>query len=74
MRRRHSGANCLATLVRRDEENLRELIKLLDKAIALEWADELFTAEVAALGREESTGRTNHRGHPTDRASLPQTR
>lgn len=55
------------------KRNLRELIKSLDKAIALAWADELLTAEVAALGRE-SRQDTNHRGRPTDRANLPQTR
>jgi len=42
------GGNCLAMLVRRDGESLRELIKRLDKAIALAWSDDLFTDEVNA--------------------------
>ena len=42
------GSNCLAMLVRRDGESLRELIERLDKAIALAWSDDLFIDEVNA--------------------------
>lgn len=42
------AGNCLAMLVRRDGENLRELIERLDMAIALAWSDDLFIDEVNA--------------------------
>lgn len=41
-------SNCLAMLVRRQGETLNQLIRRLDKAIHLAWADDYFTDEVNA--------------------------
>ena len=40
------GKNCLAMLVRREDETLSALMKRLNKAIGLAWSDDLFTDEV----------------------------
>jgi hypothetical protein len=39
-------SNCLAMLVRREGETLNQLMRRLDKAIHLAWADDCFTDEV----------------------------
>ena len=40
------GSNCLAMLVRRDDESLTALLRRLDKAIGLAWSDDMFIDEV----------------------------
>jgi hypothetical protein len=40
------GSNCLAMLVRRNGESLNALLKRLDKAIGLAWANDVFIDEV----------------------------
>ncbi len=40
------GSNCLAMLVRRDDESLNALLKRLDKAIGLAWSNDMFIDEV----------------------------
>jgi len=40
------GSNCLAMLVRRDDESLNALLKRLDKAIGLAWSNDVFIDEV----------------------------
>jgi hypothetical protein len=39
-------SNCLAMLVRRNDETLSQLMRRLDKAIHLAWTDDWFTDEV----------------------------
>ena len=40
------GSNCLAMLVRRDGESLNAMLKRLDKAIGLDWSNDVFIDEV----------------------------
>ena len=47
------GSNCLAMLVRRDGETLRELLIRLDLAIARAFVDDVFTDEVNVPPRKK---------------------
>jgi hypothetical protein len=42
------GSNCLAMLVRRDDETLLQLLQRLDLAVALAFTEDIFTDEVNA--------------------------
>lgn len=40
------GSNCLAMLVRRDDESIHALLKHLNKAIGQAWSDDTFVDEI----------------------------
>ena len=40
------GSNCMAMLVRHDDEGLNALLKRLDEAIGLAWSNDVFIDEV----------------------------